>query len=299
VTNDPQFSEYAHENYIIDDDEICNNDEIGNDDAEGYFSDRSLPSDEKEEVSDEYFFDHLQDDIAEDIAEDYPVEVKGLSTSNAFDAKGNDTYVDPVRNVIGFSEDEQPKQSIYESLANNDVFDDPVRNVLAASNDNFPRQCIEISTPDVPMNLRKSPPEQMIHQSTAPKTILTVDLQQSSLSEESDTETQFDAKYEARMRALSHPLCNWQFEKCSYQIGPKCTVSSQTDAATLHTKGAQFFGQEPMDGMSTALRLLGASVGNITCTTTKRYCQVRLTMERTVFGHGPILRETMSGLRTM
>ncbi len=162
-------------------------------------------------MSDEYFFDHLQDDIAEDIAEDYPVEVKGLLTSNAFDAKGNDTYIDPVRNVIGFSEDEQPEQSIYKSLANNDVFDNPVCNVLAASDDDVPQQCIEISTPDVPMNLRKSPPEQMIHQSTAPKTILTFDLQQSSSSEESDTESQFDAKYKARMRALGHPLCNWQF----------------------------------------------------------------------------------------
>ncbi len=53
VTNDPQFAEYAHENYIIDDDEICNDDEIGNDDAKGYFLDGSLPSGEKEEVSNE------------------------------------------------------------------------------------------------------------------------------------------------------------------------------------------------------------------------------------------------------
>ncbi len=189
VTNDPQFAEYAHKNYIIDDDEICNDDKIGNDDTEGYFSDGSLPSDEKEEVSDKYFFDHLQDDMAEDIAEDYPVEVKGLLTSNSFDAKGNDTYVDPVRDVIGFSEDEQPEQSIYKLLANNDVFDNPVCNVLAASNDDVPQQCIEISTPDVPMNLRKSPPEQVIHQSTAPKSILTFDLQQSSSSKESDTES--------------------------------------------------------------------------------------------------------------
>ncbi len=68
VTNDPQSAEYACEKYIIDDDEICNDDKIGDDDAEGYFSDGSLPSDEKEEVSDEYFFDRLQDDIAEDIA---------------------------------------------------------------------------------------------------------------------------------------------------------------------------------------------------------------------------------------
>jgi hypothetical protein len=190
VTNDPQFAKYACKNYIIDDDEICDDDEIDEDDAEGYFSDGSLPSDEEEEVSDEYFFDHLQDDIAED----YPVEVKGIPTSNAFDAKGNNTNIDPVCDVIGLSEDEQPEQSIYESLANNDVFDNPVRNVLAASDDNGPQQCIEMSTPDVPMNLRKSPPDQMIHQPTAPNTSLTFDLQQSSSSEESDTESQLDAK---------------------------------------------------------------------------------------------------------
>ncbi len=210
VANDPQVAKYACKNYIIDDDEICDDDKIGDDDAGGYFLDGSLPSDEKEEVSDEYFFDHLQDDIAED----YPVEVKGLPTSNAFDAKGNNTNVDPVRDVIGLSEDEQPEQSIYQLLANIDVFDNPVCNVLAANDDDGPQQFIEISTPDVPMNLRKSPPEQMIHQSTAPNTSLTFDLQQSSSSEESDTESQLNAKYEAHMRALGHPLCNWQFEKC-------------------------------------------------------------------------------------
>jgi hypothetical protein len=109
---------------------------------------------------------------------------------------------------LGWAKDEQLEQSIYESLANNDVFDNPVHNVLAASNDDGPQQCIEISTPDVPMNLRKSPPEQMIHQSTALNTSLTFDLQQSSSSEESDTESQLDAKYKAHMRALGHPLCN-------------------------------------------------------------------------------------------
>jgi hypothetical protein len=39
VTNDPEFTKYAHENYIIDDDKICD------DDAKGYFADASLPSD--------------------------------------------------------------------------------------------------------------------------------------------------------------------------------------------------------------------------------------------------------------
>ncbi len=81
------------------------------------------------------------------------------------------------------------------------------------------------------------------------------------------------------------------------QIGPWCAVSSQTDVATLRTKGAQFFGQGPMDRMSTALSHLGTSVKNITWTTRKRYFWLRPTMERTVFGHGLILQETMSGLR--
>ncbi len=295
VTNDPQFTKYACKNYIINDDKISNYDKICNDDANGYFSDVSLPSDKKEEVSDEYFFDHLQDDITED----YNVEGKGCTQYNEFDAEGNDTTVDPVRDVIAVSEDEEPEQSIYESLSKNNDFVNPVCNLLVGSDDEGPKQCIEITTPDVPMNLRKSPPEQLIHQSTARNTSLTFHLQESSSSEESETESQLDTKYEANMRALGHPLCNWGFEKCYLSNWPRCTVSSQMDAATLHTKGAQFFGQGPTDGMSTALSHLGASVENITWTTTKRYCRLRPTMEWTVFGHGPILRETMSGLRRM
>jgi hypothetical protein len=38
-------------------------------------------------------------------------------------------------------------------------------------------------------------------------------LQSSSSSEESETDSQLNAKYEAHMRALGHALCNWQFEK--------------------------------------------------------------------------------------
>ncbi len=203
VTNDPQFTKYACKNYIIDDDKISNDDEICDDDAEGYFSDGSLPSDEKEEVSDEYFFDHLQDDITED----YDVEGKGCTQYNEFDVEGNDTTIDPVRDVIAASKDEEPEQSINESLSKNDDFINPVCNLLVGSNDEGPKQCIEITTPDVPMNLRKSPPEQLIHQSTTPN--VTFHLQESSSSEESETESRLDAKYEANMRALGHPLCNW------------------------------------------------------------------------------------------
>jgi hypothetical protein len=150
VTNDPQFTKYARKNYIINDGEISDDDEICNDDAEGYFSDRLLPSDEKEEVSDEFFFVHLQDDITED----YSVEGEGCTQYNKFDAEGNDTTIDPVRDVIAASKDEEPKQSIYKSLSKNDDFINPVYNLLAGSDDKGPKQCIEITNPDVPMNLR-------------------------------------------------------------------------------------------------------------------------------------------------
>ncbi len=83
----------------------------------------------------------------------------------------------------------------------------------------------------------------------------------------------------------------------TWQIAPRCTDSSKTDAATLHTKGASFYGQGHTDGMSSALSQLGASVENTTWTTTKRYCLLRPTRERTVNENGSIQRETMSGLR--
>jgi hypothetical protein len=86
VTNDPEFTENARENYIIDDDRICD------DDVKGYFSDRLLPPEKKEEVLDEYFFDHLQDDITEE----NHGEGKGYNTFNKFDAESNDDFVDPV-----------------------------------------------------------------------------------------------------------------------------------------------------------------------------------------------------------
>jgi hypothetical protein len=136
VTNDPEFTEYAHENYIINDDEICD------DDAIGYFSERSLPSDEKEEVSDEYFFDHLQDDITED----NHGEGEGYNPFNEFDAESNNYFVDPVCTVIVASNDEGPKQSITKTLSK--------------------KKLAKITTSDVPMNLRKSPPERLIDQST-------------------------------------------------------------------------------------------------------------------------------------
>jgi hypothetical protein len=191
-------------------------------------------------MSEEYFFDHLQDDITED----NHGEGKGYNPFNKFDAESNYDFVDPVCNVLAVSDDESPNQSIMKPLSK--------------------KQLAKITTSDVPMNLRKSPPERLIDQSTTqnisltlpntnsstmlvacsakknvhnqssesseedseeekmsskkPKTIKTLealctkttfDLQSSSSSEESKTDSQFNAKYEADMRALGRALCNW------------------------------------------------------------------------------------------
>jgi hypothetical protein len=136
VTNNPEFTEYVRENYIIDDEEIWAND------AEGYFSDRLLPFDEKEEVLDEYFFDHLKDEISK---EDHGEGV-GYHTFNKFNAASDDHFVDPVWNVVGESNVEGPEQSIMMQLSK--------------------KQLVMKTTSDVFMSLRKSPPETMFDQST-------------------------------------------------------------------------------------------------------------------------------------
>ncbi len=102
VTNNPEFTEYACKKYIIDDDKICD------DDAKGYFLDGALPSNKKEEVSEEYFFDHLQDDITEE----NHGKGKGYNTFNKFDAESNDDFVNPVCDVLAESSVEGPKKSI-------------------------------------------------------------------------------------------------------------------------------------------------------------------------------------------
>jgi hypothetical protein len=72
-----------------------------------------LPSDEKEEVLDEYFFDHLQDDITEV----NHGEGEGYNPFNKFDAESNDDFVDPVCDVLAASDDEDPEQSIMKTLS--------------------------------------------------------------------------------------------------------------------------------------------------------------------------------------
>jgi hypothetical protein len=61
VTNNPDFSVYVQEHYIIDKED----DESQKEDVDsGYFSDEELPLDEMDKVSDEWFDDHLINDTA-------------------------------------------------------------------------------------------------------------------------------------------------------------------------------------------------------------------------------------------
>jgi transposase InsO family protein len=74
VTNDPDFEVYVNENYIIEDVDVGEEDDIDEIDESGYFSEEELSQEENEEVTDEYFHLHLYDDTElksppEDIAE--------------------------------------------------------------------------------------------------------------------------------------------------------------------------------------------------------------------------------------
>jgi hypothetical protein len=220
LTNDPQFTKYACKNYIIDDDKtVMMMTKVTS------LMDHCLLMKRKRCQTSTIMI------ICRMTSLFYYVEGKGCTHYNDFDAEGNNATVDPVCDVFAASKDEEPEQSMYGFLSKNNEFLNSVCNLLAASNDKGPTQCIEITTPDVPMNLRKSPPEQLIHQSTTPNMSLTFDLQESSPSkesEESDTESQLDAKYEANTRALGYALCNWQFEKCYLSKRPpmRCQITN-------------------------------------------------------------------------
>ena len=62
VTDDPDFQAYADENYFLADEED-NNDGL---DDDGYFSDGSLPTEERDEVDDDFFFTNILEDISSD-----------------------------------------------------------------------------------------------------------------------------------------------------------------------------------------------------------------------------------------
>jgi hypothetical protein len=69
VSNKPDFDSYCKENYIIDDDDVYNANEVidedgVNEDNDGYFSEDEVPLDEMDEVDDAYFNEHIMDNTA-------------------------------------------------------------------------------------------------------------------------------------------------------------------------------------------------------------------------------------------
>ncbi len=62
VTNDPDFDVYVNENYIIEDVDVGEEDDIDDIDESGYFSEEELSEEENEEVTDAHFDLHLYDD---------------------------------------------------------------------------------------------------------------------------------------------------------------------------------------------------------------------------------------------
>jgi hypothetical protein len=88
VTADPEFQEYAEDNYFLADEED-NNDVDDDGDADGYFSDGSLPREQMDEVDDDFFFGHILEDLSD--------AHKNLNARPI----GDEGIVDDVPHVVG------------------------------------------------------------------------------------------------------------------------------------------------------------------------------------------------------
>ncbi len=163
-------------------------------------------------MSDKYFFDHLKDDNSDE----HHGESEKYDNYNEYSEERDDCSVDLVCNVFAESSKISPEQCIMTIL--------------------LKKQLAKKNSSNVPMSLRKSPPESIIDQLTAqknlleqPNTQLTATLEAVQVdnnaidpelfchqltSEESETSSQLDAKYEAQKRSLGWALCNWQCGKC-------------------------------------------------------------------------------------
>ncbi len=192
-------------------------------------------------MSDKYFFDHLQDDITKD----HHREGKGYNPFNKFDAESNDDFVNPVCNVLAASNDEGTEQSIMKPLSKKQLAKIITSDVPMYLRKSPPKTLIaESTTQNILLMLPNTNLSTMLVASSAKK-LLIVNCQfylkptlrsrkfpprsqrsqrhwrlknalnlQSSSSEESETDSLFNAKYEAHMKTLGCAFFNWQFEKC-------------------------------------------------------------------------------------
>ncbi len=77
-TDDAEFKAYAEDHYFLADEEDTND---GLDDKDDYFSDGSLPMEEREEVDDDYFFTNILEDISNEDLNQNPIGAKGNAYS--------------------------------------------------------------------------------------------------------------------------------------------------------------------------------------------------------------------------
>ncbi len=166
---------------------------------------------------DEYFFDHLKDDISE---EDHR-EGKGCNTFNKFNTESDNRFVDPVCNILAESNVEGPKQSIMMQLSK--------------------KQVVKKTTSDVPMSLRKSPPETLIEQSTTqnillmlPNTNLPTTLVASSAKKAVDIQSSFKEESEEQRFFSKQPNTTTTLEtlsgKNAFDLQSSSSKESETDS---------------------------------------------------------------------
>jgi hypothetical protein len=233
--------------------------------------------DKKEEVLDEYFFDHLKDDNSDE----HHGESEKYDNFNKHSEERNDCSVDLVCNVFAENSKISPEQCIMTIL--------------------LKKQLAKKNSSNIQMSLRKSLPESIIDQLTTqkylseqPNTQLTATLEavqvdnnamdQAALSDKEALDLQLTPNWIPSMKPKGDHLVRHcvigNVGNATCQIAQQYAVSSKTVATTLYTKGAPFYGPGHMDKMSRSMSLLGAFAKSTTWTTTKTSCQIRPTMEQ-------------------
>jgi hypothetical protein len=142
--------------------------------------------------------------------------------------------------------------------------------------------------------------------SKKPKTIKTLealstkiafDLQSSSSSEESETDSQLNATYEANMRALGHALCNWQFEKCYLSNLPAMHCQFKDGCSNFAHKSGSILWSRTHGRNGKDIQSIGCFCQEHYVDYDKQVLPNQTNNGTKVRGHGQTQRETMSGLR--
>ena len=198
---------------------------------------------------DKYFFDHLKDDYA-----------------NKYHGEREDLCIKLDQDVFGESSAASPEQDVATQSVKDDSSNIPMtmRNCLSGcviDSSTCQENSLELATTKLSTTLDE----------------VAVDSKAADIasSEKSGTPSQQAAKYEATMRLLGKPLCNWQFEKCYLMHWPPMCCEFIDGCKTLHTPGAPFNGPGHLDRMLVTWSLLVDFAKSIAWATTVMSCQIR------------------------